>query len=42
MKVIKLVKDKIIVGYTAEGEPFTEESYNKRLEEVERQILVGE
>jgi len=34
--------DEIVVGYTAEGEPLTKESYNKRQDEAERQVLAGE
>lgn len=42
VKTIKQLSDEIVVGYTGDGEPLTKESYNKRLEEAERQILAGE
>jgi hypothetical protein len=32
---------KLIVGYTVDGQPLNQESYNKRLEDAEKQILEG-
>lgn len=32
----------MVVGYTVKGEPLTKESYNKRLQTAEKQILAGE
>jgi hypothetical protein len=41
-KISKILDQEMIVGYTVEGKPLTRESYNKRLQIAEAQILAGE
>jgi hypothetical protein len=41
-KINKILDKEMIVGYTVEGKPLTRESYNKRLQIAEAQILAGE
>jgi hypothetical protein len=41
-KISKILDQEMIVGYTVEGKPLTRESYNKRLQTAEAQILAGE
>ena len=41
-KISKILDKEMVVGYTVEGEPLTKESYNKRLQTAEKQILAGE
>lgn len=41
-KINTLLDKEMVVGYTAQGEPLTKESYNMRLEQAEKQILSGE
>lgn len=41
-KINKILDKEMIVGYTAEGKPLTRETYNKRLQKAEEQILSGE
>jgi hypothetical protein len=41
-KISKIIDQEMIVGYTVEGKPLTRESYNKRLQRAEAQMLAGE
>lgn len=41
-KISKILDKEMVVGYTVEGKPLTRESYNKRLQAAEAQILAGE
>jgi len=41
-KISKILEKEVIVGYTVEGKPLTQEAYNKRLQKAEEQIKSGE
>ena len=41
-KINKILDKEMIIGYTVDGTPLTRESYNKRLQIAEAQILSGE
>ena len=41
-KINKILDEEMIVGYTVDGKPLTKETYNKRLQKAEEQILAGE
>jgi hypothetical protein len=41
-KINKILDEEMVVGYTVEGKPLTRESYNKRLQIADAQILAGE
>ncbi|MEQ9165598.1 MAG: hypothetical protein RLO12_05030 [Fulvivirga sp.] len=41
-KINDLLDRELIVGYTVTGEPLTIESYNKRLEEAEKQLKTNQ
>ena len=40
-KISALIDKEMIVGYTVEGEPLTQDAYNKRLKAAESQIEYG-
>ena len=40
-KINELLDNELIVGYTVKGVPLTIESYNKRLDEAEKQLEMG-
>ena len=41
-KINNLLDKEMVVGYTVEGKPLTQESYNKRLQIAAKQVLSGE
>lgn len=40
-KINALVDEEMVVGYTVDGDPLTQEEYNKRLQIAEEQLLSG-
>lgn len=40
-KLRELIDKEMVVGYTVEGEPLTQDAYNKRLQAAEDQIAYG-
>lgn len=40
-KIKKIIESEMIVAYTVEGKPLTEQQYNKRLKKAEEQIAKG-
>lgn len=42
IKINSLLDKKMIVGYTTDGKPLTQDSYNKRLLKAENQIKKGQ
>ena len=41
-KIERLLDREMVVGYTLDGKPLSKKDYNKRLQNAESQILMGE